>query len=255
VGSSAKPEFIKVIEIDLPLVLCFCKAGQGHVDIGQRPPDRGDSSTTFLPVSIEDGLFGQTLSVRDTQALLGFCGPRRSTTPLRRTGLFFDILLGEFLFVWRKFAWSATARLIMQTLDAMVFPFLDPGRHSDAMDLIGLCNSLDGRAAALSNRLWARLRARNAMSSCIVFSRSSRCSSVKGCTYLTIIPSSGVGEYATKKRLDVDEVLYQHCVKKLLVGYLRLIHSSASIEDQMRRRSSTTAAIGRLCRTRSSPAL
>src|SRR2546428_10573323 len=50
-----------------------------------------------------------------------------------------------------------------------------------------------GVPAALSNRLWARLRARNAMSSCIVFSRSSRCSSVKGCTYLTIIPSSGRG--------------------------------------------------------------
>jgi hypothetical protein len=37
--------------------------------------------------------------------------------------------------------------------------------------------------------------------------------------------------------------------------HIRLIHSSASIVDQMRRRSSTTAAIGRLCGTRSSPAL
>ena len=56
------------------------------------------------------------------------------------------ILLGEFLFVWGEFAWSATARLIMQTLGAMMFPFLDPGRHGDAMDLIGIGNDLDGRA-------------------------------------------------------------------------------------------------------------
>ena len=57
-----------------------------------------------------------------------------------------DILLSECLFVWGECAWSATARLIMQTLGAMLFPFLDPGRHGDTMDLIGLGNGLDGRA-------------------------------------------------------------------------------------------------------------
>src|SRR5215831_18567707 len=60
-----------------------------------------------------------------------------------------------------------------------------------------------GVPPALSNRLWARLRARNAVSSFIVFSKSSRCSSVKGCTYLTIITSSGRGEYATKSGLTL----------------------------------------------------
>jgi hypothetical protein len=54
-------------------------------------------------------------------------------------------LLGKRLFVWGEFAGSATARLIMQTLDAMLFPFLNPGRHGDAMDLIGLSKGLDGR--------------------------------------------------------------------------------------------------------------
>src|SRR2546426_8388348 len=75
-----------------------------------------------------------------------------------------------------------------------------------------------GVPAALNNRLWARLRARNAVSSFMVFSKSARCSSLKGCTYLMIITSSGRGEYATQSGLT----LYQHCVKKLLVGYLVL---------------------------------
>src|SRR2546430_15388539 len=75
-----------------------------------------------------------------------------------------------------------------------------------------------GVPAALNNRLWARLRARNAVSSFMVFSKSARCSSLKGCTYLMIITSSGRGEYATQSGLT----LYQHCVKKLLVGYLPL---------------------------------
>ena len=34
----------------------------------------------------------------------------------------------------------------MQTLGALLFPFLDPGPHGDTMDLIGLGNGLDGRA-------------------------------------------------------------------------------------------------------------
>src|SRR5712691_918854 len=62
--------------------------------------------------------------------------------------------------------------------------------------------------AALSNRLWARLRARNAVSSFMVFSKSARCSSLKGCTYLTIITSSGRGEYATKSGLT----LMRYCI-------------------------------------------
>ena len=65
-----------------------------------------------------------------------------------------------------------------------------------------------GVPAALSNRLWARLRARNAGASCIVFAKSARCSSVKGCTYLTIITSSGRGEYATQSSLT----LMRYCI-------------------------------------------
>src|SRR6266511_274945 len=65
-----------------------------------------------------------------------------------------------------------------------------------------------GVPAALNNRLWARLRARNAVSSFMVFSKSARCSSLKGCTYLMIITSSGRGEYATKSGLT----LMRYCI-------------------------------------------
>src|SRR5215813_9920444 len=51
--------------------------------------------------------------------------------------------------------------------------------------------ALMGVPAALSNRPWARLRARKEASSFIVVSKSCRCSGVRGCTYLTIITSSG----------------------------------------------------------------
>ena len=39
----------------------------------------------------------------------------------------------------------STTWLIMQTLDALLFPVLDPGRHGNTVDLIGLGNGLDGR--------------------------------------------------------------------------------------------------------------
>src|SRR5262249_44859508 len=51
--------------------------------------------------------------------------------------------------------------------------------------------ALMGVPAALSNRLWARLRARKEGASFIVVSKSCRCACVRGCTYLTIITSSG----------------------------------------------------------------
>ena len=61
-------------------------------------------------------------------------------------GLFFDILQRDGPFLRAEDARSAAARFIMQTLGAMVFPVLDPGRHGDAMDLIGLGDVLDRRA-------------------------------------------------------------------------------------------------------------
>jgi hypothetical protein len=70
----------------------------------------------------------------------------------------------------------------MQTLGAMVFPVRHPGRYSDTMDLRGLGMSLIVVPWALSNRLWARLRARKEGSFFIAFSKRSRCSVVRGCT-------------------------------------------------------------------------
>src|SRR4029453_1566457 len=35
-----------------------------------------------------------------------------------------------------------------------------------------------------------------------------------------------------EKRFDVDEVLYQHCVKKLLVGYLRAVLPATIVMEE-----------------------
>ena len=140
--------------------------------------------------------------------------------PFERTGLFFDLVLGQCLFVGGEFGWSATAWLIMQTLGTMVFPCRDPGRHSHAMHLIGLGNGLDGCARGTQQQtVGAAPRAECGILFHRLFSE---------CTLLVgqrphishdhhLIRSWGIRH---EKRLDVDEVLYQHCVKKLLVGYL-----------------------------------
>ena len=171
------------------------------------------------PFLSKTGLFGQPFERRDTEALLGFVGEALHH-PCERTGLFFDRVLGECLFVGGEFGWSATARLIRQTLDAMVFPFRDPGRHSDAMHLIGLGNGLDGCAGGTQQQtVGAAPRAKCGILFHGLFSE---------CTLLVgqrlhishdhhLVRLWGIRH---EKRFDVDEVLYQHYIKKLLVGYL-----------------------------------
>src|SRR6266496_3919930 len=88
-----------------------------------------------------------------------------------------------------------------------------------------------GVPAALNNRLWARLRARNAVSSFMVFSKSARCSSLKGCTYLMIITSSGRGEYATKSGLT----LMRYCISIVSKNFWSGTYSHWRPEDAHRR--------------------
>src|SRR6266851_8358137 len=144
-GIKRKAGFIKIVESDLPLILLCLQGGQFTLTAGKGLRITETLERLSHPFPSKTCLFGQTFERRDTEALLGFVGEALHHR-FERTGLFFDILLGEFLFVWGEFAWSATARLIMQTLDAMVFPFLDPCRHGDAMNLIGIGNGLDGCA-------------------------------------------------------------------------------------------------------------
>ena len=144
-GIKRKASFIKIVESDLPLILLCLQGGQFTLTAGKGLRITETLSRLSHPFPSKTCLFGQTFERRETEALLGFVGEALHH-PFERTGLFFDILLGEFLFVWGEFGWSATARLIMQTLDAMVFPFLDPCRHGDAMNLIGIGNGLDGCA-------------------------------------------------------------------------------------------------------------
>ncbi len=145
-GIKRKARFIKIVESDLPLILLCLQGGQFTLTAGKGLRITETLSRLSHPFPSKTCLFGQPFECRDTEALLG-CVGEALHHPFERTGLFFDIVLGECLFVWGEFGWSATARLIMQTLDAMVFPFLDPCRHGDAMNLIGIGNGLDGCAS------------------------------------------------------------------------------------------------------------
>jgi hypothetical protein len=88
---------------------------------------------------------GQTFQRRNTEALLD-CVSEALSHLCERTGVCFERVLRAFLCVWGELGWSATARVILQTLSAIAFPFLDPGRHGGTMDLRGLGHGLEGRA-------------------------------------------------------------------------------------------------------------
>src|SRR5439155_25589686 len=72
----------------------------------------------------------------------------------------------------------------------------------------------------LSKRLWARARARGEPSYFIVFSKNARCSSVRGCTYLTIGTSSWGVQSKAKVYIVLD--MGRYYTKKLLGGRLVL---------------------------------
>jgi len=144
-GIQRKAGFIKIIESELALILLLLQGGQCTLTAGKGLRIPETLSRLSHPFPSKTRLFGQTCERRETEALLGLVGETLSHR-FERTGLFFDIVLSEYLFVWGEFAWSATARLIMQTLGAMLFPLRDPGRHGAPMNLIGRGNGLDGRA-------------------------------------------------------------------------------------------------------------
>jgi len=218
-GIQRQSSFIKIIETQLALVLEFLQGGTFPLTAGKGLRIAETLSRLAHPFPSKTCLCGQPFARRETEALLG-CVGEALRHPFERTGLFLDILLGECLFVGGEFGGSATARLIMQTLGAMVFPLRDPGRHGDAMHLIGIGNGLDGCAGSTQQQtVGAAPRSECRVLFHGLFSE---------CTLLVaqrlhishdhhLIRSWGIHH---EKRFDVDEVLYQHCVKKLLVGYL-----------------------------------
>src|SRR2546422_5149714 len=108
----------------------------------------------------------------------------------------------------------------MQTLGALLFPCLDPGRHGDTIDLIGLGNGLDGRAGGTQQQTMGA--APSAECGILLHRLFSEFTLLVGQRLHIshdhhLIRSWGIRH---EKRFDVDEVLYQLCVKKLLVWYL-----------------------------------
>jgi hypothetical protein len=125
-GLKRKAGFIKIIECELALVLLFLQGGKFTLTVGTCVWIAELLSRLSHPLPSKTCLFGQTFARRETEALLGCVGSTLSH-PLERTGLFFDRLLRNRLFVWGECAGSATARLIRQTLDALLCPLLAPG--------------------------------------------------------------------------------------------------------------------------------
>src|SRR5438094_9785514 len=87
----------------------------------------------------------------------------------------------------------------------------------------------------LSKRLWARARARGEPSYFIVFSKNARCSSVRGCTYLTIGTSSWGVQSKAKVYIVLD--MGRYYTKKLLGGrlYYGGLHPSESCWQPVQR--------------------
>src|SRR6266478_5241980 len=98
----------------------------------------------------------------------------------------------------------------------------------------------------LSKRLWARARARGEPSYFIVFSKNARCSSVRGCTYLTIGTSSWGVQSKAKVYIVLD--MGRYYTKKLLGGRL-LLHFSIMLHGAAQARGTrpiNTACVERL---------
>src|SRR5205809_6902927 len=85
----------------------------------------------------------------------------------------------------------------------------------------------------LSKRLWARARARGEPSYFIVFSKNARCSSVRGCTYLTIGTSSWGVQSKAKVYIVLD--MGRYYTKKLLGGRLSLYNLAQVFRVQVPR--------------------
>ena len=125
-GIKRQARFSKIIQRALALIFlllqrCTCTFGLGK---GVRVSEAFERFSHPLPS--KTGSFCETFQRRQTEALLGCVGSSLSHL-FERTGIVFARVPRECLCVWGACGWSATARVILQTLGAMLFPFFDPG--------------------------------------------------------------------------------------------------------------------------------
>src|SRR5262247_542861 len=143
-GSKRKARFVAIIQSNLALVFWYlhrvkCTLGLGK---GHRVSERLERFAHPLPS--KTGLFGQAFQRRQTEALVGGVG-EALPYPWERRGLFVDVWQGDGLCRRAEGGRPPAAWFIMPTLGARLCPWLEPGRHGDAMDLRGLGKSRDGR--------------------------------------------------------------------------------------------------------------
>jgi hypothetical protein len=141
-GIKRKARFIKIIQIDVALVFVFLSGFQLLLALGKGIGIAQLLSRLPHPLPSKTRLFGSTFQRGDADGLLGLLGDVVHYH-FERTRLVLERLPGEGLLGRRKWARSATARLIMQAFRSVLFPCADPSRHGDTMDLIGLGNVLD----------------------------------------------------------------------------------------------------------------
>jgi hypothetical protein len=146
-GSKRPSGCITIRESDLAVVFLFLQGFKCTLTWGKCFRISEAFSRLSHPFPSKTSLFGSPLQRRNTEAFLGGVGSALHPA-FERTRLFFALVLGDDLFGRGKCGWSAAPRLIMQTLGAMVFPFLAPGCHGVSIDLRGLGDCLDRGALA-----------------------------------------------------------------------------------------------------------
>jgi hypothetical protein len=209
----------KVIELPLAWGVWWRQGVQGTWPCGPCCRRSAPFSRLAHPCPAQAGLLGQPWQRGKPVALLG-CGGSSLHHRWERMGGVCERVLSAGRCGWGEGGGSATARVILQTLGARACPCRAPGRHGDARALRGRGHRVEGRACGTQQQtlgaapsaecglLWPRL-----CSACTLRVGHRRPISHDH----PRIRSWGIRHETS---FDVDEVWYQHCVKKLLVGYL-----------------------------------
>jgi hypothetical protein len=141
-GSKRKASFIQIIQIEVALVCLLLEGFQLALATGKGVGIAPLFYRLSSPFPSKTRLFGSTFQGRDVEGLLGLLG-KAIDHSFQGTRLVLEIWPGECLLGRRELARAAATRLIMQAFRSGLFPFVDPSRHGDAMDLRSLGNILD----------------------------------------------------------------------------------------------------------------
>jgi hypothetical protein len=125
-GIKRQARCITILQSDLAWLFWFLPHGKGTFGLGQGVRVAEAFARFAHPLPSKTGSVCSTLQRRHTEALLGGVGSALSHL-FERTGGFCASGLRAFLCGWGAWGWSATARVSMPTLGAMLCPCFAPG--------------------------------------------------------------------------------------------------------------------------------